>query len=347
MTRVHQATGAAGRHDAVTGQMLAYDELLRGWGLAGGAHAAVIAPGASREIDKLAQLAPAPDDVVLIHYSGWIAGMGALLELPQRKVVVYHNITPAQYFWTVHPVVAVVCELGRERLPAVVAGARATAGVSAYNAAELRAAGAPDPRVVPPLIDPGRLAYCGVAATADGPLILVVGRLAPHKRPDLVIRAFALYQRLHAPDARLVLAGEPQHLPYRARLEQLVEEVGAKRVQLAGALDDDELALAYSEASVLLSLSEHEGFCIPLLEAFHAELPVIARPCGAMPEVGGDAVLWAEDADIAVVAELLHLAVTDTELRAELVRRGRARAQAFAPGRVAQDVRGLIDAALA
>ena len=98
----------------------------------------------------------------------------------------------------------------------------------------------------------------------------------------------------------------------------------------------------------MLSLSEHEGFCIPLLEAFHADLPVIARPCGGMPEVGGDAVLWVEDGDdIAVAAELLHLAVTDGELRAELVRRGRLRAQEFAPDRVAEAVRGLIDSALA
>ena len=348
MTRVHQVTGAAGRHDAVTNQLLAYSELLRGWGLDGGAYAAFIAPGASDRLKPLSELEPAPDDVVLLHYSGWLAGMEPILELPQRKVLVYHNITPAKYFWSVHPVVAVVCEVGREKLPGLVAASRATAGVSAYNAAELRAAGARDPRVVPVLVDPARFAHDGAGGSADAPLVLVVGRLAPHKRPDLVIRAFALYQRLHAPDARLVLAGEPQHPPYRERLAQLVEEVGARNVQLAGALENDALTRAYSEASVLLSLSEHEGFCIPLVEAFHAGLPVIARPRGAMPEVGGDAVLWVDDTDdLAVVAELLHLAVTDADLRAELARRGRQRAQEFSPERVGQAVRELVDAALA
>jgi glycosyltransferase involved in cell wall biosynthesis len=78
---------------------------------------------------------------------------------------------------------------------------------------------------------------------------------------------------------------------------------------------------------VLLSLSEHEGFCIPLLEAFHLGVPVVARRAGGMPEVGGDAVLWVEeDDDLAVVAELLHLVTTDAELRDELVARGRRRA---------------------
>ena len=347
MTRVHQVTGAAGRHDAVTNQLLAYDELLRAWGLGGNSYAAFIAPGASERLRPLTELEPAPEDAVLIHYSGWIAGMEPLLELPQRKLLVYHNITPAKYFWAVHPVVAVVCELGRERLPALVGASEATAGVSAYNAGELRAAGARDPKVVPVLVDPARLRHDGAPPAQDGPLVLVVGRLAPHKRPDLVIRAFALYQRLHTPDARLLFAGSPQHPPYLARLEQLVGEVDARHVRFAGPLDDDELARAYSEASVLLSLSEHEGFCIPLLEAFHAGLPVIARPRGGMPEVGGDAVLWVDDEDdVGVVAELLHIAVTDAELRAELVRRGRARTEEFTPERVAGAVRELVDAAL-
>jgi len=348
VTRVHQVTGAAGRHDAVTGQMLAYADLLGGWGRAGGMHAVRIGPAAPAGIAPLAELAAGPDDLVLIHYSGWIAGMGALLELPQRKALVYHNITPAKYFWSVHPAVAVICEVGRDKLPVLVEAASATAGVSSYNAGELRAAGAPDPQVVPILADPARLAHDGATAEDDGPLVLVVGRVAPHKRPDLVIRAFAQYQRLHAPGARLLFAGAVQNPPYQARLEQLVDEVGAKRVRLAGALEDDELGRAYAQASVMLSLSEHEGFCIPLLEAFYADLPVIARACGGMPEVGGDAVLWVEDSDdIAVAAELLHLAVTDGDLRTELVRRGRLRAQEFAPDRVAEAVRGLIDAASA
>jgi len=347
VTRVHQVTGAAGRHDAVTGQMLAYGNLLREWGIEGGMHAVVVSPGASERIHPLSELAPDPGDLVLIHYSGWITGMAPLLELPQRKALVYHNITPAKYFWSVHPAVAVICEVGRDKLPALVAASRATAGVSSYNADELRAAGARDPRVVPILADPTRLRYDGARPTTEAPLVLAVGRLAPHKRPDLVIRAFALYQRLHAPGARLLYAGALQNPPYRARLEQLGAEAGAKNVRLAGALEDDELGKAYAEASVMLSLSEHEGFCIPLLEAFHAEVPVIARPCGGMPEVGGDAVLWVDDVDLAVVAELLHLAVTDEELRAELARRGRKRAEEFAPERVAEQVRGLIDAALA
>jgi L-malate glycosyltransferase len=348
VTVVHQATGVAGRYDAVTGQLLAYAELLRRWGLEGGRHALRLQPGAPTGLKPLSQLAAAPDDVVLIHYSGWVAGMEALLQLPQRKLLVYHNITPARYFWAAEPIVAVVCELGRDQLPRLVAAADVSAAVSAYNADELRQAGAHDPAVVPILLDPARFPIDGGARPAPGaePVVLSVGRLAPHKRPDLLIRAFALYQRAHAPAARLLCVGPPLHPGYLRRLEELVHEVGATGVELVGSVSDAELGRAYAQASVLLSLSEHEGFCIPLLEAFHAGLPVVARPVGGMPEVGGDAVLWVEDDDLAVVAELVHLAVSDAELRGELSRRARARSERFAYERVAEEVRGLVEAGL-
>ena len=157
----------------------------------------------------------------------------------------------------------------------------------------------------------------------------MVGRVAPHKRPDLVARAFALFQREHAPRAALTYVGLPLNPRFHAQARG-----GRRRVGRAGAsaspgtVAQPALNAAYAEADVLLSLSEHEGFCIPLLEAFHLGLPVVARRSGGMPEVGGDAVLWVEqDDDLAVVAELLHLVTTDAELRDELraARRGGGR----------------------
>ena len=197
MTRVHQVTGAAGRHDAVTGQMLAYGELLRGWGLAGGMHAVRTGPGAPGGITPLSELAAGPDDLVLIHYSGWITGMGALLELPQRRALVYHNITPAKYFWSVHPAVAVICEVGRDKLPALVSAASATAGVSSYNADELRAAGAQDPRVVPVLADLDSERNRSVAADLGCPFV-VLDVTDPAADEDVVVQIESEHGRIDA-----------------------------------------------------------------------------------------------------------------------------------------------------
>jgi len=348
VTLVHQVTGVAGPYDAVTGQLAAYREVLEEMGVAGGVHAALLAPRTPGKVEPLERLRAAPDDLVIVHYSGWVAGMRPLLRLAQRTLVVYHNVTPARYFWRLDPRVAVSCELGRERLPAFARAASLAAGVSRYNAEELRRAGAPEPRVVPILLDQRQLEPPGGPSRdgTGGPLVLSVGRLAPHKRPDLVIRAFALYQRLHESEARLLCVGPPLNPAYLERLERLVRETGARGVRLAGGLPQSELNAALAEASAFLSLSEHEGFCIPLLEALAAGLPVVARPAGGMPDVGGDAVLWTDGAELPVVAELLHLAVSDTELRAELSRRSRAQVERFSHDRVAAEVRAAVEAAL-
>jgi glycosyltransferase involved in cell wall biosynthesis len=123
-------------------------------------------------------------------------------------------------------------------------------------------------------------------------------------------------------------------------------------VTITGGVAQAELNAAYAAADVLVSLSEHEGFCVPLLEAFHFGVPVVARPVGGMPEVGGDAVLWtgdsAEPPDPAVVAELMDLAVRDAELRTELARRGRERLEEdYSPDRAAERIRAVVEAALA
>jgi glycosyltransferase involved in cell wall biosynthesis len=348
--RVHQVTGAAGSYDAVTEQMVAYSSLLEEWGLAGGTHATIVAPGSPRGIASLDRLRPAADDLLLIHYAGYVPGMRPLLDLPQRKLLVYHNVTPARYFWRVEPRVALTCQLGRRHLPRWIAAARSTAAVSSFNAHELRELGAENPSVVPILLDPSRLAPPGTngAGGEHGPLVLSVGRLAPHKRPDLVIRAFALYQRHREPGARLLCVGPPVNPAYRAELERLVAEVGAREVTLAGGLPQADLNAALSGARVFLSLSEHEGFGVPLLEALHARLPAVARPSGGMPEVGGDAVLWvSEDDDMSVVAEAIHLAASDEDLRGELQRRAAAQVERFAPGRVAERLRAVVEAAAA
>lgn len=320
--RVHQVLAGAGRVDAVTGQALAYERLFRDWGIAGGIHAAASEPG-TPGVRSLERLAPAAEDLVLFHYSAWDPRLEPLLDLPQRKALVYHNVTPADFLWRDSPHLALQCLMGRERLPAWVAAMDVVCAVSEYNAAELSAAGAAEVHVVPVLYERAG------PRTGEPRHVLSVGRLAPHKRPDLVLRAFELYRELE-PGAELLVvgAGEPP--------------AGAPGVTFAGAVPAAQLHHAYANASVLLSLSEHEGFWIPLLEAFDFGVPVVARPVGGMPWVGGDAVLWADTDDLAVVAELMRIAASDDDLRAELARRGEARLAEFAPERTAARLRAAL-----
>jgi glycosyltransferase involved in cell wall biosynthesis len=344
LTAVHQALASVGPHDAVSEQARVWRSLLGEAGYGGGDHAAWIAPGV-RDVARCDRLRPAPGDLLVIRYSAWSPALARLLELPQRKLLVYHNITPARYLWNHSATIAAMCAIARVQLPAFVRAATLVTADSDYNAAELVDAGAQRVRVVPILIDPGRLRACATPPLAAGPLILSVGRLVPNKRHDLVLAAFAAYQAEHAPDARLVCVGEAITPAYGRLLARLAADAGARNVTFTGPIAQPAVNALYAGADALLHLSEHEGFCVPLLEAFHFGLPVVARARGAMPAVGADAVLWT-DADPAVTAELLAAVVADADLRAELARRGRARLDAFSHETTTAAVLEAVEAAL-
>lgn len=344
--KVHQALSSVGPYDAVSNQAQAWHTLLAGWDMRGEIYADSIDPRSKGGVRPLSEIEAGPEDLLVLRYSAYAPRLRPLLELPCRKLLVYHNVTPPRYFWNHHPGVAVACALGRDQLPHYARAVDVAAADSAFNEGELVAAGAAATRVVPILFEPGRLIERGPGPVGDGPLVLVVGRLVPNKRHDIAIAAFAAYQRDVAPDARLVLAGEPLSPSYRVLIERLAHESGARSVTVTGGLPQPELNALYASADVLLSTSEHEGFCIPLLEAFHFGLPVVARPAGAMPEIGGDAVLWADEGDPGMLPELIDMAIKDAELRGELARRGRGRLEDFAYERTAERIRGAVDAAL-
>ena len=347
MTAVHQVLSSAGPYDAVSVQAQLWRRLLAARGFGGADHAVAIDPRARAAFAPVKALRPAAGDLLVIRYSAFSGQLTGALELPQRKLLVYHNVTPPRYLWNHHAGVAVACALGRAQMPRFARAVDVAVGDSEHNAAELRAAGARTARALPILFDTGRLAPLGSAPPGDGPLVLVVSRLAPNKRHDLAIGAFAAWQREHAPDARLLCVGEPLSPAFQALVDAIAARSGAANVRIAGGLSQADLNSAYASAHAMLSMSEHEGFSVPLLEAFHFGVPVVARPAGAMPEVGGDAVLWDGDDDLAVTAELLELAVRDGELRAELERRGRAQLERFSYQRTAAAIVEAVEEALA
>ena len=350
---IHQLLSGAGPHDAITAEALAFRSCFRSWGWGGADHAARIVPGMGPAIGSVSHLRPDPDDVLLIHHSAGFPGLDGVLALPNPKLLLYHNVTPPNWLWEHAPVIALHCAIGLEQLPGLVAACDLAAADSEFNAMQLRALGAADPRVVPLMVDLDRLTSAPVAPLGNGdrgqtpPTILFVGRLSPHKRQDDVIRAFALYRRHRSPDARLVLVGDPVTETYARILRELAESTSPGAVEIESGLPEAELGERYRRADAFLCLSEHEGFCIPLLEAFHFRLPVIARPAGAVPETVGDAALLVGERDLGLVAELLHLALSDGTLRSELAGRGQARLAAYAPDVVARQLRDAVEATAA
>jgi glycosyltransferase involved in cell wall biosynthesis len=343
--KVTQVLCAAGPVDAVTNQGLACRALFDSWGWSGRDYSAVIAPGMGRgTLRPLAELRPSNGEVLLLHYSGYARGLEPLFSSRRRSLLISHNITPAHYFWATQPVEGVRCELARDQLASLAGEVGALAAVSAFNASELQALSGREPAVIPVLFDRAQLPAAAPRPPQGPPTILFVGRLAPHKRHDLVIRAFARYREL-VPNARLVLVGVPMTRDYGAYLERLAAELAPGGVAFESGISPERLAERYRSADAFLCLSEHEGFCIPLLEAFHFGVPVIARDEGAVGEVVGDAgVLLDPSDDLDVVAELLRIVVADTELRGALRARGERRLEQFSYVRTAEALRSALEA---
>jgi L-malate glycosyltransferase len=194
------------------------------------------------------------------------------------------------------------------------------------------------------MFDDAALAPAGPEPAPGPPTVLFVGRLAPHKRQDLVIQAFARFRR-RQPEAQLILVGTSLGSEFEAELRRLADRLAPGAVSFhTGGISGEQLTSCYRRAHAFLCLSEHEGFCIPLLEAFHFGVPVIARNAGAVGEVVGEAgiLLDAQD-DVAVAAELLSIVSSDPELQAELRRRGRRRLEVYDAEATAAKMRAAIE----
>jgi glycosyltransferase involved in cell wall biosynthesis len=209
---------------------------------------------------------------------------------------------------------------------------------STFNASELPPLGIDEVAVVPVLTtwerlrttssDPGVRNHLEVAI--EGPIILNVGQLLPHKRPDLLIRAFHLFTTYHRPDAVLVLAGRFRLPAYGALVRALVRELNLPNVWLPGGLTDEELAACYRSATVFATLSEHEGFCVPLVEAMGFGVPCVARDHGAISETLDDAgLVLPAHAGPELVAEALAEVVGNDHLRADYAISARQRIEDY------------------
>jgi glycosyltransferase involved in cell wall biosynthesis len=341
--RVDQVLCAAGPVDAVTNQALAYRALFRRWGWSGADYAPVQAAGMARgAVRHLRELAAAPEVPLVLHYSGHARGLERALAGRRRTLLVFHNITPPRYFWDIDPAEAVRCELARTQLGELARGVGLLAGVSDFNARELSQLAGREADVIPILFDRRSMPVAPPLRAAPGaPTVLFVGRLTPHKRQDLVIRAFARLRRAYATQARLVLVGTPLSPQYGTVLSDLATMLAPGAVAFESGLSAERLWERYRSADAFVCLSEHEGFCIPLLEAFHFGVPVIARDAGAVAEVVGDAGALVEQGDgPGVVAELLRIVIGDPELRTELAERGRRRLRGYEYEATATRLRG-------
>jgi glycosyltransferase involved in cell wall biosynthesis len=336
---IHQIIVSASPGDAVTDAAFAYQEILQRVGPSG-VFARYIDPRLEGRVFPLSvyEACAQPDDLLLYHVSiGEPEVVQFLLARPERLILVYHNITPARYFAALDPAFAGLLACGRSELALLRDRTEMAFAVSEFNARELQALGYRDVRVSPLPIETDSLhsvepdpATTASLAALDGPLILFVGQLLPHKRPDLLLQAYHVLTTYLQPQAHLVLLGPARNERYHHALHALAKQLNLNRAQIPGWVTREQLAAHYRHADVFTTMSEHEGVCVPLLEAMSFDVPIVARRFGAIPETMGDAgLLLPADDDPVLIAEAIAEMLTPNGLRSTFIQRGRERLAGF------------------
>lgn len=326
---VHQVLATLGYGDAIGHEVLGIQRTLK----AAGFESDIFVETADPRLEPLTrdyrELVDAshPDNLLLHHFSIGSKASRTAYALPDRMALIYHNITPPEYFAAVHRTLARQCYRGRREIHAYVDRCELALGDSEFNRQDLESMGFPRTGVLPVVPDLAHLddpADWFVARQFDDDWtnIVFVGRVIGNKKIEDLILAFHAYQRRFNPRSRLLIVGVFSVFErYFAALTHLVNRLGLTDVHFAGHVSDAELIAYYEVADLFLCASEHEGFCVPLVEAFYKEVPVLAYAATAVPAtMDGGGVLY-EDKRPLHVAMLMDAILRDPGLQDAIVER--------------------------
>jgi glycosyltransferase involved in cell wall biosynthesis len=337
---VNQWIPAAHRGDAVGDNARALRDLFEDWGHEAGIFALTIDEDLRDEVRPWSDPDSRQGDVTLLHFAVPSPMSEALTRLPGARVLCYHNVTPARFFAPFDAGITGLAAAGRRELQALAGRVDLALGVSEYNRRELEAYGFTNTGVLPLLVDTSRLLDAPPVPALETILddgltnILFVGRIAPNKKIEDHIRLAEHYKRSVDSYYRFIFVGRHDSVPayYRA-VRGLVAEFRmlSDRFWFTGGVPEAELAAYYRHAHAYVSLSEHEGFCVPLVEAMAMDVPVLAYAAAAVPETLGGAGLAFDPKDLELAAELLGSLIYDEAVREPVLRGQRRRLADFHP----------------
>jgi glycosyltransferase involved in cell wall biosynthesis len=332
VTAVHQLLPSAAPHDAITDQAFAWRELLHGWGHESEIFAEHVQPelmGVVRRLDRAGKRFLKQRSIVL-RYALWSSTADWAISAKAPLALCYHNVTPGSLLRAFNPGLADLCDRGRDSLRLFQGRIDALIADSTFNAGDLREAGLGEATVIPLLLPVTE--HVTSKTPSREPLVLTVGRVVPNKRLEDVVKAFTLYQRHRAPDASLVVVGSDLGFEnYRHALDLLIARLGTKRVAFTGTISNSARDSWYRRADAYLSMSVHEGFCAPLIEALANGVPVVARAATAVPETLGDAGVLIEGDELSLTAEALHEVVSSHQTRRRLAEAAARRLSQLTP----------------
>ena len=349
--KIHQWVPAAHRGDAIGDSARQVRDLLRASGHESHLYALTIDEDLRDDVLPFADASARDGDVTIFHFALPSPMTEAFAALRGIKVLQYHNITPAHFFARYDAGLFRLAALGRQELATLAGRVDLALGDSAFNREELEALGFDRTGVFPIAVNTARITAAPRRPAlekilGDGLInFLFVGRIVPNKRIEDHIRLAEVYKRYVDSYYRFIFVGRYDGLPrYYAQVRALMAEFKMlpDRFWFTGPVPDDDLAAFYRWADVYVSLSEHEGFCVPLIEAMAADVPVLAYAAGAVPETLGGAGVLFSPKDLELAAEALGMLVYDKPFRDTVVEGQRRRLADFSAARTAQRLHDLI-----
>ena len=344
---VHQILPTLSYGDAVSNDAINIRKVLVKNGIKSEIYAKFIHPDVSQYAKPLKYYKKDSRNIVLYHFS--LAGDDVtefIKNLPEKKGLIYHNITPPRFFDNYDPTLSELCRNGLLELKTIAPYILIGIGDSEYNRIDLENSGFTKTGVLPILInfdnfDQKRL--CNNQLRNDTINILFVGRIAPNKKFEDLIKIFYYFNKSINQKSHLILVGDKQVPQYYADLQKLVLKLNlTDDVFFVGSVKDDELSSYYKNADIFLCMSEHEGFCVPLLEAMYHDIPIIAYNATAVPYTLGNSGVLINKKDYIQIAELMNIIIGDKKLRERIVTKQKERLSDFAIEKSAEKLLGLI-----
>jgi L-malate glycosyltransferase len=348
--KINQIVPSLNFGDAVSSDVIAIRDALQKKGYESDIYAKLIHPKVIKQAKHLSLYHGNPSNILIYHFA--VAGRDVtdfVKNLPDKKILLYHNITPAEYFYNYDDVLYDLCSRGRKELAGLSKHFEMGLGDSTFNCMELEKLGFKCTSTLPILIDFKK--YEVFDEKLDSKLkqngkkkIIFVGRIAPNKKQEDVIKTFYFYCKYINKSSTLYLIGRREINPYVKQLEELVETLElSENVVFTGVLNDNELNSYYRNADVFLCMSEHEGFCVPLVESMHFDLPIVAYNSSAISETLGNSGILLNEKNYVLSAELLNVLIEDSSFREAIIKNQRKKLSDYSKNKIEGRLFEIID----
>jgi len=327
MIGVHQLLPTVSPYDAIGNEVFVIQSILTKLGYDSKIYAENIHPDLKRKVKKLTEYKQNKEknDIFIYHHSIGSNVFDFIESLDKKIIMIYHNITPPEFFEDINDEISELCHLGRTQLEKLKNKVEFAVAASEYSRIDLEKLGYKKTTVIPILLDMQKYKKQPdqdlISKYQNYTNILYVGRITPSKRIDEVIKIFHYYNSNINPDSNLFLLGMFDGLSdkYYLSLKLMIEKTGIKNVFFVTDANDKILVTYYSLADLFITMSNHEGFCVPLVENMFFRVPIIANNSSAIPYTLGNAGVLIKEETFEEVGELVDLILGDEKLKKEII----------------------------